>query len=134
MGCGCGKKGKAKGIVASAKKAKETAEQIIKGWSIYAKGNPDAEVQAIADFRAEICTACPELKASSFWKFMTTQVLKHGKLEINQVKKEVGANQDWDLAGYKCNKCGCAFPAALYVKEKKCPLGKWEKTEKDESF
>ena len=41
MGCGC-KKGKAKSIVASAKKIKETASQILKGWSIYAKGNANA--------------------------------------------------------------------------------------------
>jgi len=128
MGCGCNK-AKANSVVASVKKAKQTASQIIEGWSIYAKGNPDAELQAIADYRAEICTACPSLKASGFWKFISTTVMKNGVLEKSQIKREVGENEDYDLTGYKCNECGCAFPAALYVKDKKCPLGKWENKE-----
>jgi len=133
MGCGCGKKSKAKKVVASVQKAGETAAQIIKGWSIYAKGNKNPEIQAIADYRAKICTKCPELKSSQFWKFVTSKIMRNGQIELNQIKREVGRNDDYDLAGYKCGKCGCAFPAALYVKDKECPLGKWGKTEENGS-
>ena len=129
MGCGCGKKSKAKKVVASVQKAKETASQIIEGWSIYAKGNTDPEIQAMADYRAEICTQCPSLVASGFWKFITSKVMREGKVEVNQIKREVSKNDDYDLTGYKCKECGSAFPAALYSKKKECPLGKWEKNE-----
>ena len=135
MGCGCGKKNKVKkGIVASVQKAKETASQIIQGWSIYAKGNKDPEVQAMADYRAEICTKCPELKASQFWKFVTSKIVRNGNIELNQIKRQVDQGEEYDLAGYKCAKCGCAFPAALYTKQKECPLGKWGKMEDNESI
>jgi len=85
-------------------------ENIRDGWFNYIKSainkkSLSSEFQEEAEKRASICTGCPEL----------TVVASKGPLRG------------------RCKKCGCTFPAMIYAPKKRCPIGKWDKFEKDQS-
>ena len=79
-------------------------KEISDGWvnliRSYGKGLPQP-IREMAEKRAEICKACPHLVKASI------RLIKRHPLQ--------------------CDICGCVFPVIAYAKNKKCPLGKWEK-------
>ena len=83
------------------------------GWFNYIKASISRrslspEFQKEVNKRAEICSGCPELKLIS-------------------KKSSSGPIQG------KRNKCGCVFPPLIFAPGKKCPIGKWDKFDKDKS-
>ena len=114
-----------------------TLKNIKDGWSNYFKsGKPEGlseELERLAEGRANICAACPELKESEFFRWVD-RIVNHKGSEILRRVKEAYRNEEnvpdslkdenWEKR-YKCGQCGCAFPANVYAPNKKCPLGKW---------
>ena len=107
------------------------------GWGNYIKsqspeGVPE-EVERLAEGRANICAACPELKESELFRWVDRVVNNKGSEMLRRVREAYRNEEDipdslkdesWEKR-YKCGQCGCAFPANVYAPNKKCPLGKW---------
>jgi len=79
-------------------------KDIREGWinyirSIVSKRNLSPEFQEMVERRINICSVCPELNIT-----MRTSIIP-------------GAT--------RCKKCGCVFPAMVYARGKRCPIGKW---------
>ena len=74
----------------------------IDGWTNLVKSKSrmlSKEKLLLAEKRGEICRNCPEL-----------------------VEEDRAIFSKYP---YRCNVCGCVFPAIVLAKNKKCPLGKW---------
>ena len=83
-------------------------QNIKDGWLNYIKSSISkksipAEMQKEIEKRAEICSACPELRL-------------------------ISKNPSSPARG-RCGKCGCIFPALIYAPRKSCPIRKWDKIE-----
>ena len=107
------------------------------GWINYLKsGKPEGlpeEVERLAEGRATICAACPELKSSELFRVVDKLINRDGTEMLRKVREaypneeavpESLREENWERR-YKCGQCGCAFPANVYAPGKKCPLGKW---------
>lgn len=108
------------------------------GWVNYIKAcqNADSlseEIKKLADERAEICRTCPFLEESGLFRFVNRLVpgakpedpkkVVKTRFRINPETAKAAPGEIYK--GYKCGKCGCAFPANVYAPDKKCPEGKW---------
>ena len=116
-----------------------TFKNIKDGWGNYIKACQDAaglpeEVQKLADERSAICKDCPFLEKSGLFRFINRLVPGDTPGEPKRViKSKFSVSPETAKAlskenvyeGYKCGKCGCAFPANVYAPDKKCPEGKW---------
>lgn len=77
-------------------------KNFIEGWSnliISKRGKIDKDKILLAEERGEICIKCPEF-------------VKEDRVFLKKYP-------------FRCNVCGCVFPAIVLAKNKKCPLGKW---------
>ena len=77
-------------------------KNIVEGWTslIRAKtGRLSEDRLLLAEKRGEICIECPEL-------------IEEDRPLLSKYP-------------FRCNVCGCVFPAIVLAKSKECPLGKW---------
>jgi len=110
-----------------------TLKNIKDGWTNYIRANENydnlpEDVRIMAEERAAICKTCPELKASGAMYQIIERLLPNGgKTKMRQTFDPENKNEGTVVKGYKCNACGCAFPANVMAPGKQCPKNKWLK-------
>jgi hypothetical protein len=95
------------------------------GWINYLnyfyKGKLDPVVEKLAIDRASICKSCPSFVKSGLFTVIKT-ILPNGEANEHLTVDKLEGDK---VQGYKCNECGCGFPANVFSPEKTCPLNKW---------
>ena len=101
-------------------------KNIKEGWGNYLKyfqtGDISDEVKELAETRAEICRNCPHLVESRTYSLIQN-ILPNGRESSTLTPENSSADQK--VKGYKCDQCGCGFPAMVFAPDKKCVKGKW---------
>lgn len=108
-------------------------KNIKEGWTNYIQAtenydNLSDDIKAMAESRADTCKSCPHLVESGLFKVID-RILPNSK-EKTKMKVAYNSeihNSDGVMRGYKCNQCGCGFPANVFAPAKKCPKNKWKK-------
>jgi len=95
------------------------------GWTNYLNyhftGVAPTEVEELAKSRAEVCKTCPSLVESTVFTVIKT-LMPDGKVSESLTPEKLAGDK---VQGYKCNECGCGFPANVFAPQNKCPINKW---------
>jgi len=100
------------------------------GWGNYLNAfsnydNLPEDVKDLAEKRAAICKTCPNLVESGTFTFIEKLMPGGAKHKVRAAFNPKEHKKDDAVTGYKCNQCGCQFPAMVFAKAKECPAKKW---------
>ena len=103
-----------------------TFKNIKDGWSNYlsffSNKNTSEEIKKLAQKRADICKECDHLTESKTYSIIEKLLPSGEKTNTLSPKNN---KTDKQIKGYKCNQCGCGFPAMVFAPNKKCAINKW---------
>ena len=103
-------------------------KNIKEGWGNYLRffydsKTLDPKILEEGKRRAEICKDCPSLKESKVYSIIETVLPDGDKKE--HISDLLPNSNGEKIRGYKCNECGCGFPAMVFSPGKKCKINKW---------
>lgn len=110
-----------------------TIKNIKDGWENYLKAHNNyddlaPEIKELAEERAAVCKECPSLVKSSLMRVVESFMPGlNKKRKIIESFNPENPDRGEVVQGYKCNECGCGFPALVFAPGKNCPKDKWKK-------